>query len=131
MLKSYVAVFNGMLSIVLKTPKLSYLRKNKSDYFFLSFSENWTASQGDNLMSSDDESDLLSAARRADQQGGNPLFRINPQRISSLRVFRDGLASQHAVRFCLEQLRPPNGEYPGEALSEAFRQGLITYVQDN
>ena len=75
MLKSYVAVFNGMLSIALKTPKLSYLRKNKSVCFFLSFSENWPASQGDNLMSSDDESDLLSAARRADQHGGNPLFR--------------------------------------------------------
>ena len=82
-------------------------------------------------MSSDDESDLLGAARRADQQGGNPLFRINPQRISSPPVFRDGLASQHAVRFRLEQLQPPNGEYQGEAVSEAFRQGLIRYVQDN
>ena len=82
-------------------------------------------------MTRDDESDLLSAARRADQQGGNPLFRINPQRISSPRVFRDGLASQHAVRLRLEQLRPPNGKYQGEAVSEAFRQGLIRYVQDN
>ena len=29
----------------------------------------WTASQGDELMESEDESDLLIAARRADQQG--------------------------------------------------------------
>ena len=82
-------------------------------------------------MSSDDESDLLSAARHADQQGGNPLFCINPQRISSPRVFHDGVTSQHAVSFCLQQLRPPNGEYQGEAVSGAFRQGLIRYVQDN
>lgn len=82
-------------------------------------------------MSSDDESDLLSAVRRADQHGGNPLFRINQQRISSPRVFRDGVASQQAVCFHLEQLRPPNGEYQGEAVSEAFRQRLIRYVQNN
>ena len=55
-------------------------------------------------MSSDDESDSLSAPRRAAQHGGNPLFRINPQRISSPQVFRDGVVSQHAVRFHLEQL---------------------------
>lgn len=36
------------------------------------------------------EPELLSAARRGDQQGGNPLFRINPQRIGSSRVFRNG-----------------------------------------
>ena len=77
------------------------------------------------------EPELLSAARRADQQGGNPLFRINPQRISSPRVFRDGVAGQHAVRFRLEQLRAPNGEYQGEAVSQVFRQGLVQYVQDN
>ena len=82
-------------------------------------------------MSSDDESDSLSAPRRAAQHGGNPLFRINPQRISSPQVFRDGVVSQHAVRFHLEQLLPPNGEYQGEAVSEAFRQGLIRYVQNN
>lgn len=36
------------------------------------------------------EPELLSAARRGDQQGGNPLFRINPQRIGSLGVFATG-----------------------------------------
>ena len=97
----------------------------------LSFSEEWTASQGERLMDLEAEPELLSAARRADQQGGNPLFRINPQRISSPRVFRDGVAGQHAVSFRLEQLRAPNGEYHGEAVSEAFRQGLVQYVQDN
>ena len=35
----------------------------------------WTVSQGEELIDSEDESDLLIAARRADQQGGNPLLR--------------------------------------------------------
>lgn len=75
--------------------------------------------------------ELLSAARRGDQQGGNPLFRINPQKIGSPRVSRNGAAAQHAVRFRLEQLRAPNGEFQGEAVSEAFRQGLVQFVEDN
>ena len=110
----------------------NYNMRTKTDQSVpLSFSEEWTASQGERLMDLEAEPELLSAARRADQQGGNPLFRINPQRISSPRVFRDGVAGQHAVRFRLEQLRAPNGEYQGEAVSEAFRQGLVRYVQDN
>ena len=96
-----------------------------------SLSEEWSASQGDRLMPSDDESQLLSAARRGDQPGGNPLFRINPQRIGSPRVFRHGAAVQHAVRFPLKQLRAPNGELQGEAVSEAFKQGLVQFVEDN
>ena len=76
---------------------------------FLSFSEEWTARQGESLMDPEDEPELLSAARRGDQQGGNPFFRINPQIIGSPRVFRNGVAAQHAVRFRLEQLRAPNG----------------------
>ena len=77
------------------------------------------------------EPELLSAARRGDQQGGNPLFRINPQRIGSPRVFRNGAAAQHAVRFRFEQLRAPNGDFQGEAVSEAFTQGLVQFVEDN
>ena len=37
MLQSYVAVFNGMLSIALKTPKLSYLRKINQSVSFSPF----------------------------------------------------------------------------------------------
>ena len=37
----------------------------------------WTSSQGEELMDSDDENKLLIAARRADQHGGNPLFVVN------------------------------------------------------
>ena len=73
----------------------------------------WTASQGDRLMDSDDEPDLLSAARRSDQQGGNPLFRTNMERIGAPSSFSNGVAVQYAVHFRLEQLRPPNGEFLG------------------
>lgn len=38
--------------------------------------------------------------------------------------------SQHNLRFFLEQLRSPNGDYQGEAVAEAFRQGLINFVRD-
>ena len=90
----------------------------------------WSASQGDELMESEDESDLLIAARRADQQGGNPLFAVNVQRVRAPRSFHRGVAVQIQVRFSLEQLRPPNGEYQGEAVAEAFHQGLINFIRD-
>ena len=41
----------------------------------------WTTSQGEELMDSEDDSDLLIAARRAEQQGGNPLFAVNMERV--------------------------------------------------
>ena len=90
----------------------------------------WTSSQGDELMESDDENDLLIAARRADQQGGNPLFAVNMQRVRAPRSFHRGVVLQMQVRFSLEQLRPPNGEYQGEAVAEAFHQGLINFIRD-
>ena len=40
-----------------------------------------TESQGNEWMNSDDEEELLMASRRAEQQGGNPLFAVNMQRI--------------------------------------------------
>ena len=90
----------------------------------------WTSSQGDELMASDDENDLLIAARRAEQQGGNPLFAVNMQRVRAPRSFHRGVVLQMQVRFALEQLRPPNGEYQGEAVAEAFHQGLINFIRD-
>ena len=45
----------------------------------------WTASQGEELMDSDDELDLLAASRRADQHGGNRPFAINMERIGPIR----------------------------------------------
>ena len=79
-------------------------------------------------MSNSQNEDLLSAARRADQQGGNPLFQINPERIDRPRVWQNGTVVQEAVRFHLGQLRAPNGEFMGEAISEAFVQGLRNFV---
>ena len=45
----------------------------------------WMASQGEELMDSEDESDLLIAACRAEQQGGNPLFAVNMERVRAQR----------------------------------------------
>ena len=80
-------------------------------------------------MDSDDEAELLAASRRADQQGGNPLFGTNMERLSAPRSFRNGVAVQHYVRFRLDQLRAPNGDPQGEAVAEALRQGLENYVR--
>ena len=82
----------------------------------------WTASQREELMDSEDESELLIAARRADQQGGNRLFAVNMERVRAPCSFPRGVAIQMQVRFSLQQLPPPNGEYQGEAVAEAFHQ---------
>ena len=88
----------------------------------------WTASQGEELMDSDDEAELFSAARRSHQQGGNPLFDISMERIGDPRSFRNGVAVQHHVHFRLNQLRTPNCDLQGKAVAEALRQGLENYV---
>ena len=87
-------------------------------------------SQGEELMNSQDNAELLSAARRADQQGGSRPFAVNMERIGPIRRWRDDEALQHAVRSRLIQLRPPNGELQGEAITEATIQGLNEYVRD-
>ena len=81
-------------------------------------------------MDSEDESDLLIAARRADQQGGNPLFSVDMERVRAPRSFHRGVAIQMQVRFSLQRLRQRNGEYQGEAVAEAFHQGLINFIRD-
>lgn len=92
--------------------------------------EEWTASQGEALMNPEDEMDLLVASRRSDQYGGNRPFSVQMERIGPIRRWRDGVAVQHAVRSRLIQLRPPNGELQGEAITEATIQGLNEYVRD-
>ena len=92
--------------------------------------EEWTASQGEALMDPNDEMDLLAASRRSDQYGGNRPFSVQMERIGPIRRWRDGVAVQHAVRSRLIQLRPPNGELQGEAITEAMIQGLNEYVRD-
>ena len=68
--------------------------------------------------------------RRADQQGGNPLFAVNMARVRAPPSFHRSVAIQMQVRFSLQQLHPPNGEYQGEAVAEAFHQGLINFIRD-
>ena len=97
---------------------------------FLEDETEWTPSQGEELMDSDDETDLLIASRQSDQQGGNPLFSVNMERVRPPRSFHRDVAIQMNVRFSLRQLRPPNGEFQGEAVAQAFHQGLINFIRD-
>ena len=97
---------------------------------FLEDETEWTPSQGEELMDSDDETDLLIASRQSDQQGGNPLFSVNMERVRPPRSFHRDVAIQMNVRFSLRQLRSPNGEFQGEAVAQAFHQGLINFIRD-
>ena len=90
----------------------------------------WTENDGNELMDSDEEEDLLIASRRADQQGGNPLFSIQMERIQPPRSLRNGTAIEIRARFTLQQLRPSNSEFQGEAVAEAFYQGLVDFVNN-
>lgn len=44
-----------------------------------------TVSDGDALMDSEDEADLLAASRCSDQYGGNRPFTVNMERIAPIR----------------------------------------------
>lgn len=81
----------------------------------------WSSSQGEALMDSDDDEALLAAARRGDQQGGNPLFTVQRERVGEPRSWQNGTVVVDRVRLRLEQNREPNGEFLGEAIAEAFR----------
>lgn len=52
----------------------------------------WSASQEEALMPSDDDSDFESAGRRAEQQGGNPLFNVQRERVGQSRSWQNGTA---------------------------------------
>ena len=90
----------------------------------------WSENDGNDLMDSDEEEELLIASRRADQQGGNPLFSVNMERIQAPRSFHNGTAIQIRARFTLQQLHPSNGEFQEEAVAEAFYQGLVDFVNN-
>ena len=51
-------------------------------------------------------------------------------RVRAPPSFHRSVAIQMQVRFSLQQLHPPNGEYQGEAVAEAFHQGLINFIRD-
>lgn len=91
----------------------------------------WSASQGEAFMDSHDDEALLTAARRGHQQGGNPLFTVQRERVGEPRSWQNGTVVVDRVRLRLEQNREPNGEILGEAIAEAFRQNARDYVHEN
>ena len=78
-------------------------------------------------MNEDDEG-LLSAFRRFDQHGGNPLFlAFTP--VGRNRSFR-GIVDQKKYKLTLQQLRDAQDEPLGEATNEALIQGLQRVVEN-
>ena len=54
----------------------------------------WSTSQGDELMTSSQEEACLIAARRSEQQGENPLFGVDVERVGAPRRWGDGTVEQ-------------------------------------
>ena len=75
----------------------------------------------------DDDEALLSAFRRFEQRGGNPLFRAEFTPVGRNRSFRS-IVSQQKFKLTFQQLRDPQEEPLGEALTEAIGQGLRRLV---
>ena len=72
---------------------------------------------------------MLSAFRRFEQRGGNPLFRAEFTSAGRNCSFR-GIVEQKKFRLTLEQLREPNEEPLGKAITEAIMQGLRRVVEN-
>ena len=77
-------------------------------------------------MNEDDEG-LLSAFRRFEQHGGNPLFRAFTP-VGRNRSFR-GIVDQKKYKLTLQQLRDAQDEPLGEAITKALIQGLQRVVK--
>ena len=71
----------------------------------------WSASQGDVLMDSDDDEALLAVARRADQQGRNPLFSVRREGVREPRSWQNGTAVKDRVQLRLEQNRKADEDF--------------------
>ena len=90
----------------------------------------WSASQGNELMTSSQEEVCLIEACRSEQQGGNLLFDVDVERVGAPRRCGDGTVEQERMRLRLRQLRVPEDDSLGEAIAEAFRQGYHDVVRE-
>ena len=110
------------------------LRKQKQTLFggkfLLDDMTDWSACQGDVLMTSSQEEACLIAVRRSEQQGGNPLFGVDIERVGAPRRWGDGTVEQERMRLRLRQLRVPEDDLLGEAIAEAFRQGYHDVLRE-
>ena len=68
----------------------------------------WTENDGNELMDSDEEEVLLIASRRADQQGGNPLFSVNMERIQPPRSMTPSSGQPSQSTLCCPIVQVPN-----------------------
>ena len=111
------------------------LRKQEQTYnfrgkFILDDMTEWSASQGNELMTSSQEEVCLIGACRSEQQGGNLLFDVDVERVGAPRRCGDGTVEQERMGLRLRQLRVPEDDLLGEAIAEAFRQGYHDVVRE-
>lgn len=77
------------------------------------------------------EEEMMRAGRRSEQQGGNPLFRVDRQRVGQSQSWQNGTAVIQRIRMRLEEARAPADDLLGEAIAEAFNQGFRDQVREN
>lgn len=90
----------------------------------------WSASQGDELMTSSQEEACLTGARRAEQQGGNPLFGVDVEGHGAPRTCCEKTVVQDRLQLRLRQLRLPEEDLLGEAITEVFREGFRNAIRE-
>ena len=86
----------------------------------------WDEKDGLELMESEDEEELLRASRRADQQGGNPLFLVRMERVQErcCAPSRTVLLCKQKCDLLCSNFALPTGSFKGKQ-SQAFYQGLF------
>ena len=73
---------------------------------------------------------MLAVARRADHQGGNPLFSLRREEVREPRSRQNGTVVKDRVQLRLEQNRKPDEDLLGKAIAEVFHQGVCDYVHE-
>ena len=64
-------------------------------------------------------------SRRADQQGGNPLFSVLREQLGKPKTWKNSTVFEDRVKLQLRQNREPKEEFLGEAIAEAFYQNPL------
>ena len=81
------------------------------------------------LLDAEDDEWLLAGSRQSDQQGANPLFSVERQRLGESTRWQNGTVIQDRVHLQLRQNRAPQEDLMGEQIAEAFYQNLHDYIQ--
>ena len=73
----------------------------------------WSASQGNELMTSSQEEACLIGACRSEQQRGNLLFGVDVERVGPPRQSGDGTVEQERIRLETSAIESARGRFVG------------------